>query len=58
MGSQIYRYEGDSQTHRLVVNRTLYRDGKQKLALNAGMTRRQTTNVMAVMSPALRLASH
>ncbi len=30
-----------------MVNRTLYRDGKQKLALNAGMTRRQTTNVMA-----------
>ncbi|WP_350304327.1 ShlB/FhaC/HecB family hemolysin secretion/activation protein [Photorhabdus viridis] len=45
--SQIYRYEGDSQTHRLVVNRTLYRDGKQKLVLNVGMMRRQTTNVMA-----------
>ncbi|WP_445375076.1 ShlB/FhaC/HecB family hemolysin secretion/activation protein [Photorhabdus tasmaniensis] len=47
IGSQTYRYEGDSQTHRLAVDRTLYRDGKQKLALNVGMTRRQTTNVMA-----------
>ncbi|ETS31276.1 peptide transporter [Photorhabdus temperata] len=47
IGSRTNRYEGDSQTHRLAVNRTLYRDGKQKLALNVGMTRRQTTNVMA-----------
>ncbi|MCC8422919.1 MULTISPECIES: ShlB/FhaC/HecB family hemolysin secretion/activation protein [Photorhabdus] len=56
--SQTYRYEGDSQTHRLAVDRTLYRDGKQKLALNVGMTRRQTTNVMvgkklSISSPTL-----
>ncbi|MCC8464608.1 ShlB/FhaC/HecB family hemolysin secretion/activation protein [Photorhabdus bodei] len=46
-GSQTYRYTGDSQTHRLAVNRTLYRDGKQKLALDMGLTRRRTTNLLA-----------
>ncbi|WP_391528313.1 ShlB/FhaC/HecB family hemolysin secretion/activation protein [Photorhabdus akhurstii] len=45
--SQTYRYTGDSLTHRLAVNRTLYRDGKQKLALDMGLTRRQTTNLLA-----------
>ncbi|KTL62259.1 ShlB/FhaC/HecB family hemolysin secretion/activation protein [Photorhabdus laumondii subsp. laumondii] len=45
--SQAYRYEGDSQTHRLAINRALYRDGEQKLALDLGLTRRQTTNLLA-----------
>ncbi|WP_289994800.1 ShlB/FhaC/HecB family hemolysin secretion/activation protein [Photorhabdus laumondii] len=45
--SQTYRYTGDSQTHRLAVNRTLYRDGEQKLALDMGLTRRRTTNLLA-----------
>ncbi|KOY60724.1 peptide transporter [Photorhabdus heterorhabditis] len=46
-GSQTYRYTGDSQTHRLAINRSLYRDGKQKLALDIGLTRRRTTNLLA-----------
>ncbi|WP_118985184.1 ShlB/FhaC/HecB family hemolysin secretion/activation protein [Photorhabdus sp. CRCIA-P01] len=46
-GSQTYRYTGDSQTHRLAVNQTLYRDGEQKLALDMGLTRRRTTNLLA-----------
>ncbi|MGS0627506.1 MULTISPECIES: ShlB/FhaC/HecB family hemolysin secretion/activation protein [Photorhabdus] len=44
---QAYRYNGDSQTHRLAINRTLYRDGEQKLALDMGLTRRRTTNLLA-----------
>ncbi|WP_422631041.1 ShlB/FhaC/HecB family hemolysin secretion/activation protein [Photorhabdus stackebrandtii] len=44
---QAYRYEGDSQTHRLAINRALYRDGAQKLTLDMGLTRRQTTNLLA-----------
>ncbi|MQL50688.1 ShlB/FhaC/HecB family hemolysin secretion/activation protein [Photorhabdus khanii] len=44
---QAYRYEGDSQTHRLAINRALYRDGEQKLALDMGLTHRQTTNLLA-----------
>ncbi len=46
-GSQTYRYTGDSQTHRLAINRSVYRDGKQKLALDMGLTRRRTTNLLA-----------
>ncbi|EQB98608.1 ShlB/FhaC/HecB family hemolysin secretion/activation protein [Photorhabdus temperata] len=45
--SPTYRYEGDNQTHRLAINRALYRDGEQKLALDMGLTRRQTTNLLA-----------
>ncbi|MQL49187.1 ShlB/FhaC/HecB family hemolysin secretion/activation protein [Photorhabdus khanii] len=60
--SQIYRYEGDSQTHRLAINRALYRDGEQKLALDMGLTRRQTTNLLAgeklsISSPTLSAIS-
>ncbi|MCA6221702.1 ShlB/FhaC/HecB family hemolysin secretion/activation protein [Photorhabdus antumapuensis] len=62
IGLQTYHYEGDSQTHRLTVNRTLYRDGEQKLTLNAGITHRQTTNLFAgkklsISSPILSVAN-
>ncbi|MCT8350444.1 ShlB/FhaC/HecB family hemolysin secretion/activation protein [Photorhabdus kayaii] len=62
IGSQTYRYEGDNQTHRLAINRTLYRDGEQKLALNAGITHRQTANLFAgkklsISSPTLSVAN-
>lgn len=59
---QAYRYEGDSQTQRLAINRVLYRDGEQKLALDLGLTRRQTTNLLAgeklsISSPSLSTIS-
>ncbi|NHB94022.1 ShlB/FhaC/HecB family hemolysin secretion/activation protein [Photorhabdus cinerea] len=62
IGLQIYRYEGDNQTHRLAINRTLYRDGEQKLVLNVGITHRQTTNLFAgkklsISSPILSVAN-
>ncbi|AWK42767.1 ShlB/FhaC/HecB family hemolysin secretion/activation protein [Photorhabdus laumondii subsp. laumondii] len=62
IGLQSYRYEGDNQTHRLAINRTLYRDGEQKLALNAGITHRQTANLFAgkklsISSPILSVAN-
>lgn len=38
------RYEGKGQSHNLKAVRTLYRDGKQKLALNMNFTRRNTEN--------------
>ncbi|MCP9267497.1 ShlB/FhaC/HecB family hemolysin secretion/activation protein [Xenorhabdus sp. XENO-1] len=37
-------YEGKGQSHTLKINRTLYRDGKQKLAFNTNITRRETEN--------------
>ncbi|WP_041573740.1 ShlB/FhaC/HecB family hemolysin secretion/activation protein [Xenorhabdus nematophila] len=56
------RHESRGQTHQLKVNRTLYRDGKQKLALNMGITRRQTSNIAAgvkfdISSPTLSAVS-
>ncbi|PHM72339.1 ShlB/FhaC/HecB family hemolysin secretion/activation protein [Xenorhabdus sp. KJ12.1] len=39
-----FRYEGKGQSHNLKAVRTLYRDGKQKLALNMNFTRRNTEN--------------
>ncbi|KHS89134.1 peptide transporter [Pectobacterium brasiliense] len=62
IGSSAYRYEGQSNTHRLSLNRTLYRDGKQKLALDGALSRRRTENRMAgerleVSSPTVSSAS-
>ncbi|AYA42385.1 ShlB/FhaC/HecB family hemolysin secretion/activation protein [Xenorhabdus nematophila] len=62
VGTGSYRHEGKGQTHQLKVNRTLYRDGKQKLALNMGITRRQTSNIaagvkFAISSPTLSSVS-
>ncbi|MCA6221737.1 ShlB/FhaC/HecB family hemolysin secretion/activation protein [Photorhabdus antumapuensis] len=56
------RHESKGQTNQLKINRTLYRDGQQKLALNMGLVRRQTSNVTAgvklsVSSPTLNTAS-
>ncbi|MDC9581626.1 ShlB/FhaC/HecB family hemolysin secretion/activation protein [Xenorhabdus sp. PR6a] len=61
-GTSGYHHESEGQTHQLKVNRTLYRDGKQKLGLNMGIARRQTSNVAAgvklsVSSPTLNVAS-
>lgn len=39
-----WRYEGSVQTQRLAVNRTLWRDGQQRLVLEADLTRHQTEN--------------
>ncbi|RLM26743.1 peptide transporter [Brenneria alni] len=57
-GRQHYRYEGQSNTHRLQISRTLYRDGKQKLALESALSRRRTENTLAderlsISSPSL-----
>ncbi|OCQ54205.1 Hemolysin transporter protein ShlB precursor [Photorhabdus australis subsp. thailandensis] len=57
---QDYHYKGDNQTHRVAINRTLYRDGEQKLALDMGLTHRRTTNLFAektltVSSPTLSI---
>ncbi|GKW17469.1 peptide transporter [Pectobacterium carotovorum subsp. carotovorum] len=62
IGSSAYRYEGQSNTHRLSLNRTLYRDGKQKLALDSALSRRRTENRMAgerlgISSPTVSSAS-
>ncbi|MFE8152167.1 ShlB/FhaC/HecB family hemolysin secretion/activation protein [Brenneria goodwinii] len=62
IGDEHYRYAGQSNTHRLNVNRTMYRDGKQKLALDAALSRRRTENRVAgqrldVNSPTLSGAS-
>lgn len=56
------RHESQGQSHQLKINRTLYRDGKQKLALNMGLVRRQTSNVTAgvklsINSPTLNTIS-
>jgi hemolysin activation/secretion protein len=42
-----YRYQGNATVQRLGVNRTLLRDGRQKLALDLGLSRRRTENVFA-----------
>ncbi|MBD2785082.1 ShlB/FhaC/HecB family hemolysin secretion/activation protein [Xenorhabdus sp. DI] len=40
------RYIGKGQSHSISANRTLYRDGKQKLGLNMSFTSRQTENII------------
>ncbi|MDC9604581.1 ShlB/FhaC/HecB family hemolysin secretion/activation protein [Xenorhabdus griffiniae] len=40
------RYIGKGRSHSVSANRTLYRDGKQKLGLNAGFTSRKTENIL------------
>ncbi|MEC5319493.1 ShlB/FhaC/HecB family hemolysin secretion/activation protein [Brenneria populi subsp. brevivirga] len=62
IGDEQYRYEGQSHTHRLNVGKTLYRDGNQKLALDAALSRRRSENRLAgerldVNSPTLSSAS-
>ncbi|CPR15238.1 ShlB/FhaC/HecB family hemolysin secretion/activation protein [Brenneria goodwinii] len=62
IGNNAYRYTGQSATHRLSINNTLYRDGKQKLALEGALNRRRTENRLAgerldVSSPTLSGAS-
>ncbi|WP_260514569.1 ShlB/FhaC/HecB family hemolysin secretion/activation protein [Serratia fonticola] len=42
-----YRYAGNAVMQRLGVNRTLLRDGQQKLALDLGLSRRRTENQLA-----------
>lgn len=42
-----YRYAGNAVVQRLGVNRTLLRDGRQKLALDIGVSRRRTENRLA-----------
>jgi len=42
-----YRYAGNAVVQRLDVNRTLLRDGRQKLALDLGVSRRRTENKLA-----------
>lgn len=61
-GTGNYRHESQGQTHQFRLNRTLYRDGQQKLALNMGLVRRQTANIAAgtklsVSSPTLSAVS-
>lgn len=62
VGNNAYRYAGQSNTHRLSINNTLYRDGKQKLALEGALSRRRTENRLAgerldVSSPTLSSVS-
>ncbi|MDE1481086.1 ShlB/FhaC/HecB family hemolysin secretion/activation protein [Xenorhabdus bovienii] len=40
------RYIGKGQSHSISANRTLYRDGKQKLGLNMSFTSRKTENIL------------
>ena len=42
--SQRWRYEGTVQSQRLAASRTLLRDGKQRLALDMALSRRETEN--------------
>ncbi len=42
-----YRYAGNAVVQRLGINRTLLRDGRQKLALDLGLSRRRTENRLA-----------
>ncbi|QNK30812.1 ShlB/FhaC/HecB family hemolysin secretion/activation protein [Serratia sp. JUb9] len=42
-----YRYQGNAVIQRLGANRTLLRDGQQKLALDMGLSRRRTENRLA-----------
>lgn len=56
--SSNWRYEGSVQTQRLTVNRTLWRDGNQRLVFEADLTRRKTENCLGdvrlnVSSPTL-----
>ncbi|PXW36458.1 hemolysin activation/secretion protein [Klebsiella oxytoca] len=56
--SASWRYDGRVQTQRATVNRTLWRDGKQRLALDVDFTRRKTENSLGgvrlnVSSPTL-----
>ncbi|QXF36133.1 peptide transporter [Photorhabdus luminescens] len=58
LGYSTFPYEGTGETHTLKVNRTLYRDGKQKVSLNTSFTQRKTENSIAdfkfsVSSPTL-----
>ncbi|KPS35826.1 ShlB/FhaC/HecB family hemolysin secretion/activation protein, partial [Klebsiella variicola] len=39
-----WRYEGTVQSQRLAASRTLLRDGKQRLALDMALSRRETEN--------------
>ncbi|MCC8368192.1 ShlB/FhaC/HecB family hemolysin secretion/activation protein [Xenorhabdus sp. PB61.4] len=62
VGTGSYRHESQGQTHQFKINRTLYRDGQQKLGLNMGLVRRQTANTTAgvklsVSSPTLSAVS-
>ncbi|MDE1496674.1 ShlB/FhaC/HecB family hemolysin secretion/activation protein [Xenorhabdus bovienii] len=42
----LFRYMGKGNSHSVTANRTLYRDGKQKLSLNMGLTKRKTENIL------------
>lgn len=42
-----WRYQGMSQSQRFGINRTLFRDGNQKLAFDIALTRRRTENRLA-----------
>lgn len=42
--SSLWHYQGKSQSQRFGINRTLFRDGHQKLALDIAFTRRRTEN--------------
>ncbi|MCW2487142.1 ShlB/FhaC/HecB family hemolysin secretion/activation protein [Candidatus Symbiopectobacterium sp. NZEC127] len=42
-----WRYQGMSQSQRFGINRTLFRDGNQKLAFDVALTRRRTENRLA-----------
>lgn len=44
--SSNWRYEGSVQTQRLSVNRTLWRDGNQRLVFETDLTRRKTENCL------------
>ncbi|WP_340617112.1 ShlB/FhaC/HecB family hemolysin secretion/activation protein [Xenorhabdus entomophaga] len=62
VGTGSYRHESQGQTHQLKINRTLYRDGQQKLTLNMGLVHRQTSNTAAgvklsISSPTLSAVS-
>jgi hemolysin activation/secretion protein len=62
VGTGSYRYESQGQTHQLRINRTLFRDGQQKITLNMGFIYRQTTNIAAgtkltFSSPTLNIVS-
>jgi hemolysin activation/secretion protein len=39
-----YRFTGKSESHSIKANKTLFRDGTQKVVLNMGLTRRKTEN--------------
>ncbi|MBD2794346.1 ShlB/FhaC/HecB family hemolysin secretion/activation protein [Xenorhabdus szentirmaii] len=41
-----WRYVGKGQSHSISTNRTLYRDGKQKISFNVGLTQRKTENIL------------